>query len=165
MIEFNGELTDNTLKYLRKSMIRNMQGHYIFFLVFGLPMLFFSLHFVMPLKYILFIVLPILAVAAVFVPHLIIKASKDRFVPKRISINDGLILFISDSFTDNKKIEQVKKVKDYGEYYVLTFAGFFTTFLPYICQKDLITQGTLAEFEALFEGKIKNITQGDGSFV
>ena len=52
MIEFKGELTDNTLKFLKKRMIRSRQKTNIFFLIFGLPMLTFLLHFIIPLKYI-----------------------------------------------------------------------------------------------------------------
>lgn len=158
MIEFKGELADNTIKFLKKRMIRSQQKTNIFFFILTLPMLTFLLHFIMPLKYIL-IVFPVLAVLAVFSPYLIIKASKINFVPKCITINDGLILLANDHLTDGRKIEQVKEVKDYGEYYTLTFVGFFTISSPYICQKDLLTKGTIEEFEALFEGKIKKMPQ------
>lgn len=157
MIEFKGELTESTLKVFRKRMIRSKQKTNIFFFVFGLPMMTFLLHFIMPLKYIFGIVFPLLAVAAVFTPYFLVKASKDRFVPKRITINDGLILLVADNITDSRKIEQVKTVKDYGEYYTLSFVGFFTISSPYICQKDLLTQGSIEEFEALFDGKIKRM--------
>lgn len=158
MIEFKGELTENTLNFYKKRMVRSRQGTNIFFLVFGLPMLTFFLHFVMPLKYIFFIVVPVLAVAAVVLPYLVIKVSKDRLVPKCITINDGVIsLIINSGSTDSRKIEQVKAVKDYGEYYTLTFKGFFTVSSFYICQKDLLTQGSIEEFETLFADKLKKM--------
>lgn len=101
-----------------------------------------------PLKYIFFIVVPVLAIAAAFLPYLMIKVSKDRLVPKCITINDGVIsLIINSGSTDSRKIEQVKAVKDYGEYYTLTFKGFFTVSSFYICQKDLLTQGSIEELK------------------
>lgn len=158
MIEFKGKLADNTLKILKKRMVSNQQKTNIFFLIFGLPMITFLLRFIIPLKYI-FIVLSIFAILAVFTPYLILKANKIIFVPKCITINDGLIILTADSFTDSKKIEQVKVVKDYGGYYTFSFVGIFTNSSPYICQKDLLTQGTLADFETLFAGKIKKMPQ------
>lgn len=52
-----------------------------------------------------------------------------------------------------KPIKKVKKVIDAGEWYYLVFkwSGINASF---VCQKNLLTQGTLEEFEALFEGKI-----------
>lgn len=158
MIEFKGELTDNTLKFLKKRMVKHQQKTNIFFLIFGLPMFTFLLRFIIPLK-LIFLVLSIFAVLAVFTPYLILKAKKIIFVPKCITINDGLILLTNDSFAGSKKIEQVKEVKDYGDYYTFTFVGIFTNSSPYLCQKDLLTQGTLADFESLFAGKIKKMPQ------
>lgn len=159
MIEFTGSLSDDTLKFYHKRFLKELQGNYIFFFVFGMPMSIFLLHFIIPLKHILCIVLPILAVVAVFAPYLIVKVSKDRFAPKRITINDGLVLLVTDNLTDSRKIEQVKKVKDYGEYYALTLSGFGYYSSHFICQKNLLTKGSIDEFEALFEGKIKKMPQ------
>lgn len=51
------------------------------------------------------------------------------------------------------KIEDVKRVLDKGTFYAIIF------YRPnldrrFICQKDYIVQGTIEEFEQLFEGKI-----------
>lgn len=156
MIEFKGELTDNTLKFLKKRMVRSRQKTNIFFLIFGLPMLTFLLHFIIPLKYITIVFL-VLAILAVFTPYLIMIANITNFVPKCITINDGVILLTINGVIESKKFEQVKEVKDYGDYYAFTFVGFLTISSLYICQKDLLTQGTLADFETLFAGKIKQM--------
>ena len=52
-----------------------------------------------------------------------------------------------------KALSRVKKVIDAGEWYYIVFkwSGINTNF---VCQKNLLQQGTLEEFEALFEGKI-----------
>lgn len=158
MIEFKGKLEDNALKILKKRMVSSHQKTNIFFLIFGLPMFTFLLHFIIPLKYI-FIVLSIFAILAVFTPYLILKANIIHLVPKCITINGGLIILTTDSLTDSKKIEQVKEVKDYGDYYTFTFFGILTNSSYFIFQKDLLTQGTLADFETLFAGKIKRMPQ------
>ena len=67
-------------------------------------------------------------------------------------IDDNLIC-ISDKQSESRSIGLVKTAYDYGEFYFLSFpmgkkSGNF------VCQKDLLTQGTLEEFEKLFDGKI-----------
>ena len=57
-----------------------------------------------------------------------------------------------------KKLYEVKKVIDFGAFYSIIF------YLPdidrrFVCQKDLITKGTLEEFEKLFEDKIVRKTK------
>lgn len=158
VIEFKGKLSDNIIKILKKRMVSNQQKTNIFFLIFGLPALTFLLRLIIPLKYI-FIVLAIFAILAVFTPYLILKANIIYLVPNCITINDGLIILTTYSLADSKKIEQVKEVKDYGDYYTFTFVGIFTNSSPYICQKDLLTSGTIADFETLFAGKIKKMPQ------
>ena len=50
-------------------------------------------------------------------------------------------------------IDSVKRVVDYGEWYDFVFY-YSDRDLYFVCQKSLLTKGTLEEFEALFEGKI-----------
>jgi len=47
----------------------------------------------------------------------------------------------------------VKKVYDYGEFYFISFY-FGKISCYFICQKSLLTQGTIEDFEKLFDGKI-----------
>ena len=47
----------------------------------------------------------------------------------------------------------VKRILDYGNFYVFIFY-FPNLDTRFICQKDLIEQGTIEEFEQLFEDKI-----------
>lgn len=50
-------------------------------------------------------------------------------------------------------ISDASKIVDYGDFYYISFPFGHKTD-AFVCQKSLITQGTLEEFEALFEGKI-----------
>ena len=51
-------------------------------------------------------------------------------------------------------IEDVKRVDDYGDWYHMIIPK---QDMYFIFQKDLITQGTIEEFEKIFEGKIVHI--------
>lgn len=59
-----------------------------------------------------------------------------------------------------KPIKKIKKVVDFGEYYYLYVCRWDAS-NGIICQKDLLMEGSLEEFEKLFEGKIqrKEITK------
>ena len=72
---------------------------------------------------------------------------------KRVTIDGNDLECEGDQFHDIKSIDRVKSVIDYGEWYKIEFR------LPgnsqrFICQKDLITQGTIEDFENLFADKI-----------
>ena len=57
-----------------------------------------------------------------------------------------------------RMLNSVKEILDYGEWYYFIFN--YEDRDPYfVCQKDLLTQGTLEEFEALFEGKIVDMSK------
>ena len=51
-------------------------------------------------------------------------------------------------------IDSVDTVIDYGDWYHLLF-NFEDRDTYFVCQKNLLTKGTLEEFEALFDGKIE----------
>ena len=111
----------------------------------------------MPVKYILCIVVPLLVALYVILPCLKSKLEKDKFVPKNITVKNGTITYVSDAVTQSIGTQQIKYVKDCDEYYELILAGFFKYSPAFICQKDLLSQGSLDEFEALFKGKIKKM--------
>lgn len=85
------------------------------------------------------------------------KNNYDLIMPSSVVINSetGKIVSKSDKFHYVESIDKVKYIADYGEWYYIFFENKNGRF---ICQKDLICLGTLADFEALFDGKIvKNI--------
>lgn len=55
--------------------------------------------------------------------------------------------------TSTKPINAVKKVIDVGEWYYIIFK-FGDIGNSWVCQKDLLTKGTIDEFERLFKDKI-----------
>ncbi len=74
--------------------------------------------------------------------------------PRRIAIDDGYIICIADAFEEGREVSDVKKVRDFGTFYELVFS-FNRASYKFICQKDLLVQGSLEEFEKLFEGKLE----------
>ncbi len=74
--------------------------------------------------------------------------------PHRIAIDDGYIICIADAFEEGREVSDVKRVRDFGAFYELVFS-FNRASYKFICQKDLLTQGSLEEFEKLFEGKLE----------
>lgn len=84
------------------------------------------------------------------------QSPKERMsmTPKRIYTEDDQIICIADKYAETRYIEDVKCVRDFGEFYELVFP-FGKVSENYICQKDLLTKGTLEEFEALFADKIE----------
>ena len=86
-------------------------------------------------------------------------------VRQRIVVEKDIISGIYKKAYVEKKIEDVKKIVDYGEFYYISY--YFPEkwvniifYFPHklsccICQKDLIVEGTIEEFEELFEGKIE----------
>lgn len=64
---------------------------------------------------------------------------------------DGMILTTSVKNQKSYKISNVKKIVDYGDSYGIIF---YHQIINIFCQKDLLTEGTIEEFEELFEGKI-----------
>ena len=71
----------------------------------------------------------------------------------RIKINEENVSVtnITDNVRIRKPIGKIRKVSDMGEYYLLHYALIDS----FICEKSLMCNGTLEEFESLFAGKIK----------
>ena len=71
-----------------------------------------------------------------------------------IDLKDEVIVHKNEKRERFHMLSSVKTVIDYGEWYYFVFN--FSDRDPYfVCQKSLLTKGTLEEFEALFEDKIE----------
>lgn len=151
MIEFNGCLTGASEKFLFEKLIKSFQISTIFAFTMVLPFIIllvktFQALFILYIYFAFFLGLMILY-------RIIIPKAIKSGIPKRISIMDNKMVCVSDDFTEKRSIELVKKVYDYGEFYFISFY-FGKTSCYFICQKSLLTQGTIEDFEKLFDGKI-----------
>lgn len=150
MIEFYGELSEQCKKYIinREKKVGTFAA-LIVSVIFSIPIIILS------------IIIDWIFLLAFFVLILIILLSwlqptskiYGKILPKRVSIKNGIIESEGDDFDYVEKLSSVKFVLDMGEWYHIYFKYKYRNF-RFICQKDLIKQGTLEEFEDLFVGKI-----------
>lgn len=155
MIEFSGEMSKKCKKFI---LVREGQagwvGGTITAIIFIFPTVIASVNSG-ELIYLIFV--PVFVLVPFFAgpPPLFMKKALRLVIPTRVVIeDDGLIISESDKFHLEGGIENVEKVIDYGEWYKIIFQRGYRS-ARYVCQKSLITKGTLEEFEKLFEGKIK----------
>ena len=78
---------------------------------------------------------------------------KDYIMPIKVEIDDEHVIKEKTKDYKTYRVDEVKRVEDYGDFYRIIF------YFPHcdrfcICQKDLITQGTIEEFEEMFAGYI-----------
>ena len=122
----------------------------------GMPIMFFVFNSIggVDLEFMLFTAL-LFVLTAIFSPYLILIFAKGD-VTQRIYINSGLVSAVScKGRTRSAQICAIKKVKDFGDYYAMTLPVICSIVSVYfICEKDLLTNGTIDQFEELFDGKI-----------
>lgn len=100
---------------------------------------------------ILFVI--IVVTVALFFPDIKLRPAYSDYLLSSITITIGNGTVSHSYFKTEKPVESVKKVIDVGEFYYLIFKhGDIGN--SWVCQKDLLTEGTPDDFEKLFEGKI-----------
>ena len=101
----------------------------------------------------IFIYFSLLLLLFPFIFLIIKNKHLEDMLPKKVIIYKDLMI----SFVKNAKYEEVfdniSKVVDYGDCYKIYFKLFYKN-QSFICQKDLIKEGTLDEFENLFSNEL-----------
>ncbi len=77
----------------------------------------------------------------------------DLIFPTSIVIKDDIIICKGKGFSVSNQISFVKKIIDNGEGYHIFFKFPHKSF-RYFCQKNLLTEGALEDFEKIFKDKI-----------
>lgn len=157
MIEFNGYLTGTSQKFFCKQIVKLQQKIILFTLIpiFIILMIVFYLMFdVIALYPEVIISEIILSALALLLPNIQTKKEKEKITPQKVYIENDMIVSKSNAAVDTRFMKDVKEVRDYGEFYYFVFKAYSYRF---VCQKDLLTQGTIEEFENLFAGKIKKM--------
>ncbi len=146
MIEFKGKISGKALKYHSKRykkllVFSSFATSLLMFLLLG------SIDFARYLIFILAVIaLPLLVIICpasiwgILAPHRIYIDLEDRTIVSEIAGS-------RESF---RMIDDVIAVKDHGEFYTFKFNSRRNHY-DFIVQKDLITQGTIEEFEEIFE--------------
>lgn len=154
MIEFKGNLSEKVREHVLGD--ANFDARKIALLVLLAPLpgsIALCILFHSPVALIIHVAIAAVLFLISFIPQ---KAKPKGQVYTHICFDDECVFSYSKFDKDIYLIEKVKTVKDYELYYELEISHSLSVIndIKLYCQKDLITQGTLEEFESLFEGKL-----------
>ncbi len=153
MIEFRGELSHNSKMHLIRLEKRTLLlSALIVDLIASIPIICLTIYFdwIFALAFFPLLILMLIS---------IIPLNEKRcnlIFPTTIFIKDDIIICIGKEFKVSNQVDSVKKIIDYGDWYHIIFK-FPHKSLRFLCQKDLLVEGSLANFEALFENKIVRV--------
>lgn len=153
MIEFNGYISENAEKYFFK------QEFLCVVLCYLIPnSVFLLLGVLLGIKSGFWFMAEIIASMYLIVPIACgflfsIKKTRKKMITKRIIIKDDLITAITDTQSLTKNLSDVKQVKEFLDFYAISFR-FGNLSNTFICQKNLLVNGTLDEFDELFIEKL-----------
>lgn len=88
----------------------------------------------------------------------LISKKWDTVCPLLIAIDGDDIVCEGKDFRHVRSTEDIKSIKDYGDFYQILFY-FPHKSLVFVCQKDLIVEGTIEEFEERFADYIVRKTK------
>ncbi len=152
MIEFRGELTGESKKFLLRKQVKLQTAvALIVVAIFSIPVVLASIFF-MPICLLFFIPLGLYLLFSVITPS---KRDQKKFVPDSITIDpeEETIVHKCPAMERFHMISSVKRVEDYGEWYNFVF-NYEDRDLYFVCQKSLLQKGTIEDFEKIFSDKI-----------
>lgn len=151
MIKFSGELSEKTKKWRINQEQRGVRlVIFVVCILFSIPTIIVAL-LVDPVNFIWLIAWWLIFLILGFAP--IKGKSLGLVLPFEVTIIHDIIDSKGEKFDSYRNLDDVKKVIDFGEWYQVIFYFPYKD-LRFVCQKDLIKEGTIEEFENLFEGKI-----------
>ncbi len=148
MIVFEGKITETDCLYTlkKKQKLSAIIKFVVIFLLISLPIVVLSL-------IISFYILIGLVLTMVIAFADIKMDNSFRNIPNRVVIDDYGMEAVSKSYKLFINLNSVVSVIDMGTWYTFKFNLKMNNF--FVCQKDLLIEGSLEEFEKLFEGKIE----------
>lgn len=150
MIVFYGELSDICKAY--RSKIEARVG-LISTLIIGLPLSALIVAAMVLWDWIFFVALIAVVLFIVLAYIIPIKKGVDFIFPKKVSISENILESSSERFYEKRSIDDVKKVIDMGDWYQICFYFPHKT-SRFICEKKLMIEGSIEEFEKMFQSKI-----------
>lgn len=152
MIVFSGAVSDNARFFMKKLEARMLIiVTSIVSIIFCIPIVLLCIY-VDWISVIMFIPFVFAVLSGVFYRVIPTDLKKIR-MPTKVSIMSDIMISSGKDFEYGRYYDDVKKVVDYGEWYHMVFY-FPHKIVYYVCQKDLITEGTIEEFEELFKDKL-----------
>lgn len=147
MIKFGGELSTKCRLY---AINRDRRLLLYAMIILMTPLV--VLNIIMALNINIFLLLFVPVFLIVIIASYLYKPKVQKSMLCHIEINEEIITMEVDEKYSERKIWDVKRIIDYGELYVIEF--YFPGVLYTVCQKNLIVEGTLDEFEHFFDVKI-----------
>ncbi len=77
------------------------------------------------------------------------KKTLSLMIPHQIIIDDEIIISEGENFKCYKNLVDIKKIVDYGTYYYIFFKWPKKSY-RFLCQKNLLLNGTIEDFEKRF---------------
>ena len=151
MIKFSGELSRECKKSIVKDLRNGMLiAALIAMCIVDIPIVIVAC-FTGHLIILLFLAIPLLFLASPFVDA---QKNAEKSIPQEIIIEDDKIEKNIEGSNEYaiKSINDVIAVFDYGEWYKFSFS--FPKSCFFVCQKNLIKEGTIEEFEEFFKDKL-----------
>ena len=145
MIEFKGKVTS---KNAIKSQGRMLKAIFIISVAIAMLLILILLGAAWFFRTLILIMMPVVIIGIIVVPNKHIALLPERLL---IDTDERTIVSQTKGMNETFKIlDNTTKVEDHGDYYAFYF-GNRVSGLGFIAQKDLITQGTIEEFEEIFE--------------
>ena len=149
MIRFQGEYSKDSARALARRNIIVMSC-----IAWGLTLLVALFFFFAPgatQSVLMKIVFTNVTILAVFVTagQLIYYKTNKKWKSVCIEIEDGVLFLDNNVARITRSVDDVKRVKDYGSYYVIDFM-FPSKSIDFICEKALLVEGSIEEFEKIF---------------
>ncbi len=151
MIEFCGNLQGQARKYAFKQVNKHSIIGSIIAAVLATIAIILLAVFVDVIILVFLVLPPTLILVSIFAKSS--KSIEASIFPERIVVDKDCIISSSAEFRDERELSQINSIIDFGEFYQIIFDAKYES-NKYICQKDLITKGTIEDFEKLFENKI-----------
>ncbi|MBR6782127.1 MAG: hypothetical protein IKM33_02870 [Clostridia bacterium] len=157
MIEFKGSVSHKCERYIQKQEGKNgLFASIAVVILFIIPVIFLVIKFLdIPWYITIPLCFPLVAFFvgySYFAPFS--KKTRDLILPQRIVItDDGYITSYGAKFQLTESIATITMVVDMGDWYHISW-GRKLGLGRFVCEKDLLVQGTIGDFEKLFEGRL-----------
>ena len=152
-IIFKGELSSDCRKQIVKRYHKKIS---LFFSIIALFSFIAAIIFIKSIIFSLFLVIFVSAIIIAIFPNIIQNEKKDieRNLPSQITIDNEYVELegTKNEVFKKRSIKDIKNIVENDQSYCFNF--YFLYDLNFICQKDLLVEGTLEDFEQLFAGLI-----------
>ena len=157
MIQFSGHLSGEAKAFLWKRHKKMDFASFFIGMLMLMPLvLFFSIKYAFWEGVIFYLVMILAITLLLFIPPS--KSIVKKIEPIKIYTEDEYIICVTEVGTETaRNMNEATKLIDAGSYYYLVFS-YGQVSMDFVLQKDLLVEGSLEEFEKIFEGRLERLT-------